>query len=446
MGKLNRANLRKTLYYLIRNGVSNTWYAAKERMEESSRMGEYHYLAPEEEELERQRKQIEGWEDPARISIVVPTYCTREEYLRDLLQSVLEQTYSNWELVLADASSDESVSRIVKQYRDDRICYIRLEENKGISENTNEALAHATGAYIGLLDHDDVLTADALYQVMLKIRDGAQMIYSDEDKCNEDRTQYFEPHYKEDFNLDLLLSNNYICHFLVMEAGLMKELSLRPAYDGAQDYDLVLRAAEHFLQREELIAHIPKVLYHWRCHSASTAENPHSKQYAYEAGLRAVQDFADRQGWNATAVHLQHLGFYRLQYPKGLFRSRTDIGAVGGRVVAGKEIVGGRMDWTGKVFYQHLPVRYSGYMHRAVLSQDAEAVDIRCIRVRKECIPIFEKIVGVPYAEVTDTGIFDAATLPRDTDCVQLSIALGKALEEAGYRVLYQPLKSVGRM
>lgn len=155
---------------------------------------------------------------PLLFSILVPTYRTPENYLREMIDSVLAQTYGSFELILADASGDESVKQVVDTYEDKRIRYIRLAENKGISGNTNEALKHATGLYTGLLDHDDLLTPDALYENAMAIAEARsrgirpQLLYSDEDKCDENGENYFCPHKKEEFNLDLILSNNYICH------------------------------------------------------------------------------------------------------------------------------------------------------------------------------------------------------------------------------------------
>ena len=160
------------------------------------------------------------------------------------------------------------------------------------------------GEYIGLLDHDDVLTPDALYEMtdaIIKAYDrGAASclrLIRMRIKCDGEETKYYEPNYKEEFNYDLILSNNYICHFLVMESKLLKSLQFRPEFDGAQDYDLILRCVAEVLTEgradsEKRILHIPKVLYHWRCHEASTAANPNSKKYAYDAGLRALQDHA----------------------------------------------------------------------------------------------------------------------------------------------------------
>ncbi len=446
MGKWNGANLKKAIYYLKRNGLSDTWYAVRERSGKSE-SDSYRYEAPAGEELARQKETPLSWQGV--ISIVVPTYATPEQYLREMIASVQQQTYLHWELILADATEDDSVQRIVEQYTDERIRYIRLAENAGISENTNQALRLAKGDYIGLLDHDDVLTPDALYEMAVQIDNALKMgvtpgfLYSDEDKCSSDRSRYYEPNHKEDFNLDLLLSNNYICHFLVMESGLIKELGLRKAYDGAQDYDLVLRAVGRLMENdiplENRIIHIPRVLYHWRCHEASTALNPMSKQYAYTAGKRALQDFADRRGWKVEACDLKHMGFYTLEYTEPLFVCRKDVGAVGGRVLLHKKIVGGRYTADGRLMYAGLHEAYSGYLNRAVLQQDADAVDLRCIRVRKECHALFEKIVGVPYITRGDRDIFDADTLPGGTDVAAASLKLGQALRKAGYRILWQP-------
>ncbi len=442
MGRINPANLKKTIYYLRRNGLKSTWYAAKERLEEKNKPP-YFFVPLGREEIERQRSASKSY--TVTFSVVVPVYRTKEEHLRDMIDSVISQTYSNWELILADAGGDKSVEPVVKAYEDERIRYIRLKENGGISENTNQALLYVKGDYTGLLDHDDVLAQDALYEMARAIEEGKErgmqpwLLYSDEDKCNGDRTEYFEPHRKEDFNLDLLLGNNYICHFMVLKSSLLKELGLRKEYDGAQDYDLALRAAEKLLDGGKQIVHISKVLYHWRCHEASTAQNPKSKQYAYEAGRRAVQDFADRNNIAARAVGMKHMGFYRLKYDKPVLQARGDLGAVGGRLVSRGRIAGGRMAEDGAVFYEGLLAAYSGYMHRASLGQNAEAVDIRLIEVRTECRGLFEWIVGVPYAVLPGREIFDASTLPAGTDYHAVSIALCRAIREAGYRILWEP-------
>ena len=468
MAKLNKANFKKTLYYLQRNGLRETWISVRERLTETDR---YFFVPCAEEELERQSGR--KWDSPLTFSIVVPLYRTPEKYLNRMITSVMAQSYPHWELILADATEDRSVEKTLTEQgfltarpsetekaseivaSDSRIRYVHLTENAGIAANTNQALPCAKGEYIGLLDHDDVLTPDALYEMadaITKANDRSVSVafaYSDEDKCDGEETRYYDPNHKEDFNYDLILSNNYICHFLVMEAGLMKRLQFRPECDGAQDYDLVLRAVAEVLAAdgragEERILHIPKVLYHWRCHEASTAANPHSKKYAYEAGLRALQDHAVERGIAAEAVETRHVGFYRLQY-KDVLQDRPDVAAVGGRVLSGKKhgrIAGGRMTADGKVFYEGLPEGFGGYLHRAELSQDAEALDLRCLRIQPAYRELFEKIVGVPYTEAVKSPgqqpVFDTAVLPVGIDLRQLSLRLSEALRRQG-RLLYLP-------
>lgn len=445
------ANIKKTIYYLRRNGWKHTVFAVAERLAEK-KAAAYHYVPPSFEELERQRGEyrelLQGQENPPLFSILVPAYRTGEAFLRELIASLQAQTYPRWELVLADATEGNRVGEIAAGYKDSRIKYVKLEENKGISENSNRGLPFAEGAYVGLLDHDDILTPDALYEMHEAVQRGKnkgiepELIYSDEDKCDAEAVRFFEPNHKEAFNLDLLLSNNYICHFLMMKTELLKQLGFRPEYDGAQDYDLILRAVERILalgEGEERIVHIPRVLYHWRCHEASTAENPRSKEYAYEAGRRALQDYADRQGFSAKAENLPHLGFYRLKFQKDIFSCRKDLGAVGGKLLHKGRIAGGRMDESGKLYYKGLPGGFSGNVHRAALTQDARAVDIRCFRLRPECRGIFEEAVGTPYITLPGTDFFDAGRLPAGTDYTAVSLKLCRALRNAGYRILWDP-------
>jgi len=442
MGKINKANIIKTLHYLRRNGVAAAFYAAMERLD-SRREIPYMYHAPSTQELERQR--CIRWEHAPLLSILVPCYRTDKRYIKELMESVLAQTYPNWELILADATEDDSVVKRVSSYQDARILYVHLDNNGGISDNTNAGVKAAHGEYIGLLDHDDLLTPDALYAMACRIRDKKaagqkpRLLYSDEDKCSHDALTFYEPHRKTNFNLDLLLSNNYICHFLMMERELMLKTGFRRAYDGAQDYDLVLRAVAQILPWERDIVHIPKVLYHWRSHPGSTSENPGSKQYAYEAGRLALQDFADGQGWKAKACHLKHVGYYKLEYQGGILANRRDVGAVGGKLIRRGRITGSIYQKDGTALYEGLPAKYSGYMHRAVLRQDAGAVDIRLLQVKKEARQILEQQLGYPYRTEKDGDCFDVSRLPEDTDYAALSLKLCRALREAGYRIVWDP-------
>ena len=300
-----------------KNGISNTYYKVKEKRAKNLALKDYNQerlaALPSKEELEAQKKR--NFVKDITFSIVVPTFHTPEVFLRQMIESVLGQTFCRVELCIADGSTDDCVERIVSQYAqsDNRIKYKRLSENKGISENTNEGLKMAAGEYIGLLDHDDLLELHALYEIRMAIAKNpeADVIYTDEDKVSFDLERYFEPHYKPDFNPDLLRSNNYICHFLVMKKELLEKIGgFRKEYDGAQDYDLVLRLTE----QAECIVHIPQVLYHWRCHEASTAANPASKLYAYDAGRRAVESHLERCGESGIVTDTRFYGFYQTKY------------------------------------------------------------------------------------------------------------------------------------
>ncbi|MDE7199541.1 MAG: glycosyltransferase, partial [Lachnospiraceae bacterium] len=236
---LNSDNVRKTINYLKKNGLTGTFYAAAERVQEE-RAVDYHYLPPDAKELKRQRRETQDY--PWLFSIVTPAYETKEAHLREMIASVQAQSYPNWELIIVDAGESDAVERAVRQIildtGDLRIRYSRLSENRGIAGNTNAGIALAKGDYIALLDHDDFITCDALYYMARSVYQGRQenllpaLLYSDEDKYDEGAGIFVSPHIKQNFNLDLIISNNYICHFLTMEAGLIKSLLLREEYDG----------------------------------------------------------------------------------------------------------------------------------------------------------------------------------------------------------------------
>lgn len=255
-----------------------------------------------EEELAFQKKKV--FDYMPKLSVVVPAFKTPERYLADMLDSLLAQTYSNWEVCVADGSPrGEGVERVLKRYalKDERIRYVILGENKGISGNTNAALEMASGDFIVLADHDDTLAPDALYECVKAINSDPEIdvVYTDEDKLDMDGGELFEPHFKPDFNPDLLTSVNYICHLFVVNHDLVMETGgFREEYDGAQDYDFIFRCTE----KARKIYHIPKALYHWRCHQNSTASNPESKLYAFEAGANAIKAHYERLGIKALSV------------------------------------------------------------------------------------------------------------------------------------------------
>lgn len=436
------ANIRKTLGYFKKNGIRDTFFAVLERLQKNP-WDTYTYQSIPAEVLENQRKH--SFQTKMKFSILVPLFHTNEVHFREMVESVLSQTYGNFELILADSGRDEHLQKLAEKYQDDRIRYHKLAENKGISENTNAALEFATGDYIGLLDHDDLLTPDALYEMAYQIDRGqekgipCQILYSDEDKYDEERGICYEVNKKTDFNLDYLLSNNYICHFLVMKAEVMQNLKFRCNFDGSQDYDLILRGVKSLFLCTESICHIPKVLYHWRCHPASTASNPASKQYAYDAGKRAIESFLKDNGWKAKVYGVKHLGFYRVEYEPDIFTVRQDIGIIGGKLIGkGGKVIGGIYGAKGENLYAGLHKSFSGYLHRAVLMQDADAVDLRFMKIRKNLIPLFEEVTKVSYKE-DENGFFDAKMLPKDCNIMEMNLLLCKKVREQGFRILWEP-------
>ncbi len=452
-------SIKKTIAYARRNGIGNTAVAVMERLRDQ-RSDNYTYVPPTEEELEKQRKWYRSLLNNADkskmlplISILVPCYNTDREFLKMMIESVQNQTYGKWELILAEApivSKGRAIyplTEIIKGYSaaDGRIRHIRLKNNAGISENTNAALDASRGDYMALLDHDDVLTPDALCEVAIAaIKNYPRLIYSDEDKCNAEGDRFFEYHRKKKFNPDLFLSNNYICHFTTIRSDVIHTCRFRGEYDGAQDYDLFLRAVGRIMwttDYEKQIIHIPKVLYHWRSHDSSTSANPRSKMYAYDAGKRAIQDFLKANGINASVSHLKHVGFYRVDYTDNIFTARKDIGVVGGKIVdKNGTMIGGNYRADGTVRFDGLPKGFSGgFQHLAVLEQNTDAVDIRCMKIRQELTDLYKEIFGVSYKDTTEGKSIKAESIGTDAEIREKSIRFGQAVRQLGYKVLWDP-------
>lgn len=313
--------IKKVIKMLIKQGPFAVLRAArdhyrKKRAEEEfrNRARSLHLISESEREKQKNRKFL----TPVTFSIITPLYNTPENYLKELLESLQKQTYPNWQLCLADGSDKEHgyVGEICREYasKDSRICYEVLEENKGISENTNECLKFATGDYIGLLDHDDILHESALYEMMKVIEDEkADFLYSDEVKFSgkiEDATDF---NFKPGFGKDELRAHNYICHFTVFKKSLLDQIgqAYRPEFDGSQDHDMVLRLTE----KAEKIVHIPKVLYYWRVHPQSVSMNLDSKSYAVDAAIHAVSEQLERvKEPGKVESNLPYRTIYRIHY------------------------------------------------------------------------------------------------------------------------------------
>lgn len=258
---------------------------------------------PDEARAREERETV--FDRMVKISILVPLYNTPEPFLKDMITSVLNQTYQNWELCLADGSDveHEEVGRICREYlkKDSRIVYQKLLKNEGISGNTNECLKLATGEYIGLFDHDDILHPSTLYEYVKAVNEqDADYIYCDETTFkNGDINKMLTMHFKPDYAVDNLRANNYICHFSVFAKRLLEgEELFRSRFDGSQDHDMILRMTD----RAKHIVHIPKLLYYWRCHEGSVASGIDAKPYVVAAAKGAVADHLKRHGF--THFHI----------------------------------------------------------------------------------------------------------------------------------------------
>lgn len=309
------------------HSVGNLMVKVWERLYRDYLERDYHKmmvaLKCSDRELELQKDEV--FSQKILFSILVPVYNTPERFLREMIESCINQSYANWELCIADGSTKQEPYEIIKGYMkgDSRIKYKKLKENRGISENTNEALKMAKGDFICLFDHDDVLEPDALYEMMKVLSDApnTDIIYTDEDKLESDSNRYFGPNFKPDFDLNLLRTNNYICHFFAVRKTIVKRIGgFRKEFDGAQDYDFILRCVESSME----IKHIPKVVYHWRTHSNSTAASPESKLYAYEAAKRSVEAHFERCGIAANVENTKNYGFFQWQV-KGLSRENVKV-------------------------------------------------------------------------------------------------------------------------
>lgn len=272
------------------------------------------YVEVTEEVLQQQRNH--KFEKEPKISIITPLFNTPEAFMVELLESVKNQTYGNWELCLVNFSDSafEAVDSICRRYagEDARFVYHIEKENKGISENTNTCIAHSTGDYIALLDHDDVLHPCALYEAVKAINEtGCDFLYTDEIKFEGNLENLFLPNFKPDFSIDELRAHNFICHFNVYKKSLYDEVGgYRKEFDGSQDHDIVLRLTE----KAEKIVHIPKILYYWRVHANSVAQNIEAKSYATDAGEHAVTEQLERAGepdQYAESV-INHIPLYRI--------------------------------------------------------------------------------------------------------------------------------------
>lgn len=292
--------LYKGLKSLKQNGIKYTLKKVIQKLNNKNDYKEYMkkiFLKDDERKFQLNTK----FSKDIKFSIVVPIYNTPKNFLCEMINSCINQTYRNWELCLADGSDKEHkyVGEIIKEYikNDSRVKYKILEGNGGISENTNEAIKMVTGDYIGLFDHDDLLHSSVLYEYMKVICEkNADFIYCDELTFEKDLNKIITMHFKPDFAIDNLRANNYICHFSVFKKELLNVVGMfRKEYDGSQDHDMILRLTSE----AKNVVHVPKILYFWRSHPNSVASDINSKTYAINAGKKAVKEHLKKNKINA---------------------------------------------------------------------------------------------------------------------------------------------------
>lgn len=307
----------KAFYFFKRNGFKATLRRIFKRSAANQYVSSSFDIFNRIPDKVRQKEENAVFDREVKFSIIVPLYNTPENLLCEMIDSVKAQTYKIWELCLADGSDDEHkyVEKIVRDYikNDNRIKYKRLEKNLGISENTNACIDMATGDYIALFDHDDILHPSALYKYAEAIcKRNADFIYCDEDKFDELGKGFYDPFFKPDFAPDNLRANNYICHFTVFSRELMdKAGKFRKEFDGSQDHDIILRLTE----KAQNIVHIPEILYHWRVSKVSVASDPYAKPYTIQAGINAVSEHLERIGLKGTVESTPvHPNIYRIRY------------------------------------------------------------------------------------------------------------------------------------
>lgn len=321
MHKKTRSNmlrrlLSKTIHSLRTQGLQATHSIIMRKVKLHAAVGKMAAEVLPDEIVLREQRNVH-FEDMPRISVLTPLFNTPEKFLTEMMDSVLAQTYPNWELCLCDASdaSHDGVERICREYaeKERRIRYRRLTKNEGISGNTNECIKFASGEYFALLDHDDLLHPSALFEaVRVILEENADFVFTDEAKFHSAMQDFFDPAFKPDYAKDDLRAHNYICHLTVYSRRLFEITGpYDKSKDGSQDHDMVLRLTE----KADKIIHIPKILYFWRAHAGSVATGTEVKSYATQAGINAVKDHLERENEPGT-VHtiFPYPSLYQVEY------------------------------------------------------------------------------------------------------------------------------------
>lgn len=392
-------------------------------------------IMPTEEEKEKQR--THAFSEDIKISVLVPLYNTPEHFLRDMISSVTGQTYGNWELCLADASDRESgaVAEIVKEYArsDTRIVYQKLQKNAGIAENTNACIRMASGKYLALFDHDDMLHPSALYECAKAIeRERADFVYTDEVTFEGDELENIVTyHLKPDFSVDNLRGVNYICHLSVFRKSLLDEVGyFNPKYDGSQDHDMIMRLTD----AAKKVCHIPKVLYFWRCHQMSTSMNLNAKSYAVAAGRRAVKDAELRRGYPAV-VHSAQIckTHYRIKYETGKPKISVLINGCGHDISQAACTAASVMKVSSYDNYEVLRAMSQAELADALKHADGEYLLLLEAGMRIITPAFLEELLM--FAQRKDVGIAGAQTLDEKDLILSSDLVIGDSIQNLAVEI-----------
>ena len=435
--------MKKTLSYIERNGVLLSVFRSAEGIREYIEDRDYDRQISLHDVFDSLDEAPPMPDRPFKISVIVPAYNPEPDDFETLLERMTLQTYKNFELIVVDAGEGGAARHLIESYSKLPILYKKLDKNMGIALNTNAALDMASGDFVTFLDHDDFFEPDTLYNIVCALQSGSAAAYADEDKYDPTSDRYFRPNRKADFNLDLLLSNNYICHSFTVKTDIAKSVGgFREGFEGAQDYDFIIRCCSRLKERE--IVHIPKVLYHWRVSDKSTADDPDSKPYAYESGKKVLREYLSDRGLAGKVTDTAHRGFYYIKYTQEVdkgeyvmlldsrlepmrgdfervlssYFARSEVGAVGARIIGrvGNIICNGyTRDSMGRrvSLYGGAHTHMSGYMHRASMVQDVEEVSLKACVIRRSLLQkfghnkdeLFENIRKSGYLVVIDPNV-----------------------------------------
>lgn len=419
--------------------------SAAERLSESRRSA-YEYQPPAPEVLRRQReawRAVGAGECPARVlgpaafiaddalapkfSVLMYLYEPVQRDLEHTIRSLLEQTYAHYEIMVVDAGAGDGTERFLASFASEKIHYERITGvQAGRAQCLNRAALMASGDYVTYVDEGDMFTPDALHEMAVAaMRTGAEILYSDEDVCDMNGRTFYNPSRKPDYNKDYLLATDYTRHLLMVRRELFLALGLRPAYDGALSYDLILRAPK------TKIRHVPQVLYHCCSVNASDSDLRLGEGGALEKGRAALLDYFRQTGVSARVEFSTVPGFYEISYEPDVFSARPDIGVIGGKILnRSHRVIGGMFDAVGRVLFEGWDESEGGPMNQALTLQDAWAVDVRCMEIRPELHGLYREIFGRSYEE---------HILDMDEGLREKSIRFCQRARALGYLILWDP-------